>query len=122
MFCPDCKAEYVEGFTQCSDCQVPLVWTLPEESKNAEQEGERISWIPLLTSTYEADIALIKSILDSENITYWIDGEHRGLIRGGNMGSTLYVDESHQEDAENLVRELNLNVFGWSTRSNNETE
>ncbi len=25
MFCPECEAEYRPGFTECSDCQVPLV-------------------------------------------------------------------------------------------------
>jgi hypothetical protein len=28
MYCPLCKAEYRQGFTQCSDCQVPLVHSL----------------------------------------------------------------------------------------------
>lgn len=122
MFCPDCKAEYVEGITQCADCRVPLVWTLPAESKNTEIDREPIKWIPLLTTTYEADIALIKSILESEKISYWVDGEHRGLIRRGNMGSIVYIDESRQEDAQNLIRDLDLNAFGWSTRSSNELD
>jgi hypothetical protein len=29
MFCPQCKAEYRQGFTVCADCDVPLVWQLP---------------------------------------------------------------------------------------------
>ncbi|MFB3896906.1 MAG: hypothetical protein ACE14V_11460 [bacterium] len=29
MFCPKCKAEYVPGVIQCSDCQIPLVAELP---------------------------------------------------------------------------------------------
>jgi hypothetical protein len=32
MFCPECKAEYRQGFTRCSDCDVDLVYTLPQES------------------------------------------------------------------------------------------
>jgi hypothetical protein len=31
MFCPECKAEYRPGFTQCSDCAVDLVEELPKE-------------------------------------------------------------------------------------------
>jgi hypothetical protein len=30
MFCPNCKAEYRKGFTQCADCGVELVHELPE--------------------------------------------------------------------------------------------
>jgi hypothetical protein len=30
MFCPLCKAEYRQGFSTCSDCQIPLVATQAE--------------------------------------------------------------------------------------------
>ena len=29
MICPQCKAEYREGFTSCADCEIPLVAELP---------------------------------------------------------------------------------------------
>jgi len=32
MICPQCKAEYREGYTSCADCQVPLVHDLPRQS------------------------------------------------------------------------------------------
>jgi len=28
MFCPSCETEYREGFTECSDCGVALVWEI----------------------------------------------------------------------------------------------
>lgn len=31
MDCPECRAEYRDGFTECSDCRVPLVAKLPAE-------------------------------------------------------------------------------------------
>lgn len=31
MFCPQCKAEYREGFTRCGDCEVDLVTSLEED-------------------------------------------------------------------------------------------
>ncbi len=38
MFCPQCKAEYRQGFTVCADCDVPLVWQLPASPGAAHEE------------------------------------------------------------------------------------
>lgn len=35
-FCPRCKAEYRADFTECADCQVPLVAELPVEEPTDE--------------------------------------------------------------------------------------
>src|SRR5271157_3378023 len=40
MFCPLCKAEYRDGFTQCSDCRLPLLATQEE----AAAAGVRRLW------------------------------------------------------------------------------
>jgi ankyrin repeat protein len=33
MFCPQCRVEYREGFTECSDCRVPLVAKLSAQTE-----------------------------------------------------------------------------------------
>ena len=33
MFCPECRAEYRPGFSECSDCRVALVSELKPEPK-----------------------------------------------------------------------------------------
>jgi hypothetical protein len=35
MFCPNCKTEYRRGFTECSDCLVPLVENLSADDLNS---------------------------------------------------------------------------------------
>jgi hypothetical protein len=40
MFCPQCKAEYREGFTHCVDCDVDLVYELPKHAIEMRQTGE----------------------------------------------------------------------------------
>ena len=35
MFCPECQAEYRQGFTRCADCDVDLVYELPPEPGQA---------------------------------------------------------------------------------------
>jgi hypothetical protein len=37
MICPECKAEYRQGFTVCADCDVALVDTLPTVTPRAEE-------------------------------------------------------------------------------------
>jgi hypothetical protein len=40
MFCPQCKAEYRQGFTHCVDCDVDLIYSLLPESPFASNSGE----------------------------------------------------------------------------------
>ncbi len=73
MFCPQCRTEYREGFYTCTDCGVPLVselQELPPEAAPDYLEFEEIL-IPLSAS----DVAMIKSLLDSEGIAYYFRGE-----------------------------------------------
>jgi hypothetical protein len=37
MFCPECKAEYRQGFTHCVDCDVDLVYELPQDPQHASR-------------------------------------------------------------------------------------
>jgi hypothetical protein len=40
MICPQCKAEYRQGFTMCADCEVPLVAQLPAPPSGAVDSAE----------------------------------------------------------------------------------
>jgi hypothetical protein len=65
MFCPQCRAEYREGFYICRDCGVTLVSELPPEPAPGCLEFEEI-----LIALSASDVAMIKSLLHSEGITY----------------------------------------------------
>jgi hypothetical protein len=71
MFCPKCRAEYREGFNMCADCNIELVGELPPEPK-----PEFVDYEQVLATYNPADIPLIKSILDTEGITYFFKGEY----------------------------------------------
>lgn len=119
MFCPECKAEYVDGITHCADCHVPLVWELPTEPE--EEQGEYIEWTPLVSTVSQADMALVKSILESEDIQYWIQGEHRGMMpHSMGIGAIFHVDKTRIDDAKALISDLDLNSIGFSTRSTDD--
>ena len=71
MFCPKCLAEYRDGFTQCSDCQVLLVQELPPKISPQPHMN-------LVTVLETIDINLLmvsKSFLDAAKINYVVEGE-----------------------------------------------
>src|SRR5438034_3781092 len=43
MYCPQCKAEYRQGFTRCADCDVELVHELPTGAQGWGATGESSS-------------------------------------------------------------------------------
>ena len=69
MFCPNCKAEYREGFKKCSACQVPLVHELPQEPvlQNTYRMGTRNH-----PSEYLNDLAEWNQ--NQYNPGYWVGG------------------------------------------------
>jgi hypothetical protein len=43
MFCPECKAEYRQGFTRCADCEVDLVETEQDARRSRRAADEAVS-------------------------------------------------------------------------------
>ncbi|SHK17219.1 putative signal transducing protein [Desulforamulus aeronauticus] len=79
MFCPKCKSEFREGFSRCSRCEVALISDLPSSTDTKVNEVVDYEFIDyeLIYSTFNpGEVALIKSLLESENITYFISGEN----------------------------------------------
>jgi hypothetical protein len=68
MFCPNCEAEYRDGFTRCSDCDVALVEHLGEIHSNSPElsNAPELLW----TGTDPGMIADIKDALESAKIPY----------------------------------------------------
>jgi hypothetical protein len=59
-----------------------------------QEEDGAIERAPLVSGVNEADLAIIKSILESENILKWGQGEYRGLILYGvDSRAIIYVDK-----------------------------
>ena len=72
MYCPKCKGEYREGFTHCADCQISLVDELPQ----SESDDAPIDLVEVLSTADPGLIALVKSVLEAEDIPYLAHGEH----------------------------------------------
>jgi hypothetical protein len=110
MFCPICKAEYRPSFTVCSDCSVQLV---PELSPEREQPKNYREMINLYSPNNEIELAMIKSILDSEKINYFVKNENCGSLEVGpqialfNRRMIIVQDDQHERASELMADYLN---------------
>jgi hypothetical protein len=103
MICPNCKAEYREGFELCADCQIPLVDSLPEEV----QPDPDLELVTVFETGDPADVLVAKSVLDEAGIEFFPRGEGvQDIFGAGRLGAgfnTLAGPVSIQvrpEDAE----------------------
>jgi hypothetical protein len=54
MFCPNCKTEYREGFSRCSDCGADLVRELPKQGKSGSSDFTELIWMGSDSVSYDA--------------------------------------------------------------------
>lgn len=113
MFCPLCKSEYREGYRVCSDCDVELVEELPPEA-----EVGYIGYDEVLSTFNPGDIAIIKSVLDTEGITYFFQGEHFTYVIPLALQARLMVKKDQVEQARELLKDLKLSCRGINVAKN----
>jgi hypothetical protein len=113
MFCSKCRSEYKKGFTECPDCKVPLVSELPPNPKPKYVDFEEV-----LSTFNPADIAIIKSILDTEELTYFFQGEHFNYVRPLAIPARLMVRKDQVQRAKNLLKDLKIRYMAISLDKN----
>ncbi len=116
MICPECKSEYVANIYQCPDCDVALVYELPPEIENHSEVAYDENFISIYSPANSQETALIKMILDREEIAYFLKNENKHGLGGSpaspfisNARIELYVPPDMAEQAlEVLKSELSL--------------
>lgn len=123
MFCPKCGAEYREGFTQCSDCGIPLVWEEPDEVE--ADKADYVEYTEVLRTFSLADVAIIRSLLEDAGIDYFIKDEHFALVRPLVEPPTLMVNKDQVEEAREILKDLKLQfkgITGFGRTSDDEED
>ena len=114
MFCPNCKAEYVKGITECPECRVRLVEELPPEPE-PEPAPEKVELVTVFETSDRMLLMLAKSILEGEGIQYIVIGDTWQDILGlGGTGFTPYftpvkiqIAKEDEKDARQLLEGIN---------------
>ena len=101
MYCPVCRAEYREGFFECTDCDTDLVEKL-------EPLPEMPGFIKLATIFKEGDIAVIKASLDKADMEYYFQGEQSHRLAPVPLAAILMVREDFKNEAESILKELEI--------------
>jgi hypothetical protein len=117
VICPNCgieldlsKDEMAIRKVHCPKCETLIDFKYnPPKILNAE------NYVELLSSLNQGDIALIKSILDDGGIDYNIVGENFLSVRPLLEPARFFVNESQLKEATELLKNIDLHIFGFST-------
>jgi hypothetical protein len=123
MFCPKCLAEYIEGINVCADCGVPLVAEVSADSLSEADSREYPQKLPrtsiaddaectdfeeILTTFNAGDIAILKSVLDGEDVVYYFRGELFNYMEPLAQPARLMVRKDQADQVREILQDLNL--------------
>lgn len=116
MYCPECRSEYREGYSQCADCEVALVETLPPLEPIPD-----LNLVTVLEAGDPSLLAVAESLLREQGIPYAKSNEQlQDLFALGRLGAgfnpvtgpiLLQVPEEHAEAALEILEDLESGEF-----------
>jgi hypothetical protein len=107
MFCPKCGSEYRSGFVRCAECDIELV---PDPPERFTDEPEEIEYEEVLSTYNPGDVAVIKSLLDGEGITYFFQGEAVAPYLYNAVPMRLLVRKDEARIASEILADLDLSL------------
>ena len=104
MYCPECGVEYREGFTECSDCHVPLESGRPPEETAGFDPS--MDLVVVLVTNDRVQAAMAKGLLEEAGIPYFVLGQITGLVNDVDGFIRKWVRIQVPRDREAEAREL----------------
>lgn len=108
MFCPQCGYEYQAGYVRCSDCGRDLV---DEQPPPKADERPCPPPVALYSPSDELELSLIRGLLDTEEVQYFVLNDYFGSMRVGppvdliNKKTIMVWPEDHDR-AKNIISDF----------------
>ena len=117
MYCPQCGCEYRDGFSECSDCHVPLLaGTRPPGQ--ADPFDPTLDLVVVLETNDSFQVALVKGLLEEAGIPFYILGQIATLVNDvdGSLNKwvRVQVPSDREAEARALLEELRQAGTGLS--------
>ncbi len=109
MYCPQCQVEYRDGFTECSDCRVPLLAGAPPEEP-ADRFDPTLDLVVVLETNDPIQLAMAKGLLEDAGIPFFILGQIATLVTDVDgflhKWVRVQVPRDREAEAKELLEEL----------------
>jgi hypothetical protein len=116
VHCSRCGADYQEPIAQCPRCNTAA------GTKDTELRQRIGDYAPLLSTYNAADIAIVRSILDHEQIEYHVQGEFFNMAEPLVQPARFYVPETLLDTARRALGNLELRFLGVSLRDSTDRQ
>ena len=109
MYCPQCRCEYRDGFTECSDCQVSLLAGTPPPEP-VDRFDPTLGLVVVLETNDRVQLAFAKGLLEEAGIPFFILGQIATLIQDVDgflhKWARVQVPRDREAEARELMEEL----------------
>ena len=105
--------------TPSRDCLLPgecVNFPMSAPRNNSDRPQLPLAYVPLISTYNAADLAIIKSVLDNEEIDYQIQGEYFNMAEPLVQPARVFVASGMLERAQEVLKTLTLTILGVSFR------
>ena len=101
LYCPECRSEYREGFSTCSDCNVPLVRRLDSETSDYLVPLAREQWFEFVAELLDRlEKQDTPYVIEAGTALELLDIASANVVQPEPWEARVWVAHSREEQAE----------------------